>query len=161
MPTVGARRTPAARGDDRASARVAFDQGLESWGLRLDDCIARLAIPSRFGCSVIKVERNGYVITDTGPNLRVYPGDKVMLLGQDEHLAAARDFLLGDKAEAAQTADAFNGSVLATEVLANVPRAGRTLAELQVARDRGAHRRHPARRRTHHKSRRQADARGR
>ena len=86
---------------------------------------------------MIKVERNGYVITDTGPNLRVYPGDKVMLLGQDEHLAAARDFLLGDKAEAAQTADAFNGSVLATEVLANVPRAGRTLAELQVARATG------------------------
>ena len=86
---------------------------------------------------MIKVERNGYVITDTGPNLRVYPGDKVMLLGQDEHLAAARDFLLGDKAEAAQTADAFNGSVLATEVLANGPRAGRTLAELQVARATG------------------------
>ncbi len=37
----------------------------------------------------------------------------------------------------AETADAFNGSVLATEVLANVPRAGRTLAELQVARATG------------------------
>ncbi len=143
---VFATDTPA---NERTNARVAFDQGLESWGLRLEDCIvpdnaayaghdlARLAIPSRFGCSVIEVERNGYVITDTGPTLRVYPGDKVMLLGQDNNLAAVRDFLLKDKIAVSETAETFSGSILETEILADGPRAGRTLAELQVARATG------------------------
>lgn len=133
----------------RATARTALDQGLEGWGLRLDEytvpddtayagCdLARLAIPTRFGCSVIEVERNGYVITRTGPDLRIYPGDKLLLLGKDDGLAAAHDFLQGEKKTAQETADEFSGSILQTHALPAGPHAGRTLAELQIARETG------------------------
>ena len=133
----------------RANARQALDQGLESWGVKLEDFIipddaayagcdlAQMAIPSRFGCSVIEVERNGYVITRTGPDLRIYPGDKLLLLGKDEGLTAARDFLQGDKKSASDASEEFSGSILQTHVLPAGPHAGRALADLQIARETG------------------------
>ena len=136
-------------GNARIDARVALDRGLEGWGMQLDENIipddagyagenlARLAIPSRFGCSVIEVERNGYVITRAGPDLRVYPGDKLLLLGSPKGLAAARDFLHGEKKAVGETVAAFNGSILQTHIFPDGPRAGRTLAELQIARETG------------------------
>ena len=133
----------------RAHARSALGQGLESWGLRLEDIhapddaayagqdLAQLAIPSRFGCSVIEVERNGYVITRTGPDLRIYPGDKLLLLGKDDGLAAARTFLQGEKKAVEESSEEFSGSILQTHTLPAGPHAGRTLAELPFARETG------------------------
>jgi CPA2 family monovalent cation:H+ antiporter-2 len=133
----------------RADARVALDHGLESWHLQLEDCVvpddagyagsdlARLAIPGRFGCSVIEIERNGHVITRTGPDLRIYPGDKLLLLGAAAGLAAARAFLQGDKKPISDGSEEFNGCVLQTHLLPPGPFAGRTLAELQIARTTG------------------------
>lgn len=133
----------------RVSARVALDQGLESWNMRLEDYVipddaayagcdlAQLAIPTRFGCSVIEVERNGYVITRTGPDLRIYPGDKLLLLGKTEGLAAARDFLHSEKKTAEEGSDEFRGSILQTHALPAGPHSGKTLAELQIARETG------------------------
>ena len=133
----------------RASARTALDQGLEGWGMRLEEYVvpddahyaghdlAQLAIPSRFGCSVIEVERNGYVITRTGPDLRVYPGDKLLLLGKDDGLAAARDFLESEKKPLQESAAEFSGSILQTHTLPDGPHTGKTLAELQIARETG------------------------
>ncbi|MDF3056258.1 MAG: sodium/hydrogen exchanger [Rariglobus sp.] len=132
----------------RATARVALDQGLESWGMHLEEYVvhdaadyagcdlAQLAIPSRFGCSVIEVERNGYVITRTGPDLRIYPGDKLLLLGQPEGLAAARTFLSRDKEMVDGSAE-FSGSILQTHTLPAGPHSGQTLASLGVARETG------------------------
>ena len=130
----------------RSTARVALDQGLEAWNLHLDDCIvpddaayagsdlANLAIPARFGCSVIELERNGYVITRTGPDLRVYPGDKLMLLGKSTDLVAARAFIEGEKQPAAEGSAEFSGSVLQTHAVPAGPHSGQTLAALQIAR---------------------------
>jgi monovalent cation:H+ antiporter-2, CPA2 family len=133
----------------RANARVALDRGLESWSLRLDDCVvpddaayagcdlAQLAIPARFGCSVIEVERNGYVITRTGPDLRVYPGDKLLLLGKDDGLAAAREFIQGEKKAIDESTEEFSGSILQTHTLPDGPHSGKTLAQLPIARETG------------------------
>ncbi len=132
----------------RATARVALDEGLGGWGLRLEEFVvhdsadyagcdlAQLAIPGRFGCSVIEVERNGYVITRTGPDLRIYPGDKLLLLGDPTGLTAARTFLGSDR-KPVDDAEEFSGSILQTHSLPSGPHAGKTLAELQVARETG------------------------
>ncbi len=134
--------------DGRASARTAMGQRLEAWELHLEENVvpdhasyagcdlAQLAIPSRFGCSVIEVERNGHVITRTGPDLRIYPGDKLLLLGKSEGLTAARDFLQSDR-RPSESIDEFGGSVLESYVLPPGPHAGRTLAELRVAAETG------------------------
>jgi CPA2 family monovalent cation:H+ antiporter-2 len=132
----------------RATARVALDQGLEGWGMRLEEYIvpddadyagcdlAQLAIPARFGCSVIEVERNGCVITRTGPDLRIYSGDKLLLLGQTAGLTHARNSLSGEK-KPGDGFEEFSGSVLQTHVLPGGTHSGRTLAELRVAKDTG------------------------
>jgi len=132
----------------RATAREAFDQGLEGWGMRLEEYVvpddavyagcdlAQLAIPTRFGCSVIEVERNGCVITRTGPDLRIYPGDKLLFLGQPEGLTAARNSLNGEKKPAGGSEE-FSGSVLQTHLITDGSRSGKTLAELQIAKETG------------------------
>jgi monovalent cation:H+ antiporter-2, CPA2 family len=132
----------------RATARVALDQGLEGWGMRLEEHVvaddadyagnnlAQLAIPSRFGCSVIEVERNGCVITRTGPDLRIYPGDKLLLLGQPEGLTSARTSLSAEK-KPRDGSENFSGSVLETYVLPAGSLSEKTLAELQIAKATG------------------------
>lgn len=135
--------------DAHENARVTMHEGLEAWGLRLEDCVVpdnapyadhdlgELNLPARFDCSVIEVERNGHCITNTGPALRIYPGDKLLLLGREHSLNAARTFLLSGQKEITGGADEFSGSILETETLPPGPRAGKTLAELGVARTTG------------------------
>lgn len=138
--------------DPRAAAAAAAEsargkrlQDLEQWNLRLADAVvpdaadyggqslAELSIPAKFGCAVLELERNGHVITAIRPDLRIYPGDKVLLLGPDEKLKPARQFLL--KARAAPThTDEFHGSVLETFSMPPGQYAGHTLAELKLAR---------------------------
>ncbi len=141
--------------DPRAATEAVADvargkrlQDLEQWNLHLRDAIvpdaasyggqtlAELSIPSRFGCAVLELERNGHVITAIRPDLRVYPGDKLLLLGQDEQIKAAREFLLRARATGDQSEE-FRGSVLETSVMPSVPNAGRTLAELKLAQSTG------------------------
>lgn len=137
--------------DPRAVSEAAADvargkrlQDLEQWNLRLRDAVvpdaasyggqtlAHLSIPSRFGCAVLEVERNGHVITAVRPDLRIYPGDKLLLLGQEEQMKAAREFLLRARAADDQS-EQFRGSVLETSVIPPGSNAGRTLAELKIA----------------------------
>lgn len=140
---------PEAPSNPRHNARVALDQGLGSWGMKLEEVLvpddascagsdlAQLAIPTRFGCSVIEVERNGYVITRTGPDLRVYPGDKLLLLGKPEGLAAANAYFQDDKKTSDDGSEEFSGSILQTHSVPPGPLAGRALSDLQIARETG------------------------
>lgn len=119
-------------------------QDLEQWNLHLSDVIvpdaashggqslAQLSIPARFGCAVLELERNGHVITTIRPDLRVYPGDKLLLLGRTDQLQAASEFLLRAPVRGDQTEE-FRGSVLETFLVPPGPTAGRTLAELRIA----------------------------
>jgi CPA2 family monovalent cation:H+ antiporter-2 len=119
-------------------------QDLEQWQLRLSDVIvpdaagyggqtlAQLSIPANFGCAVLEVERNGHVITAIRPDLRIYPGDKMLLLGQSDQLRQAREFLVLTPAAGDQSEE-FRGSVLETFLIPSGPQSGRTLAELKLA----------------------------
>jgi CPA2 family monovalent cation:H+ antiporter-2 len=119
-------------------------QDLEQWQLHLNEVIvpdaagyggqtlAQLSIPANFGCAVLELERNGHVITAIRPDLRVYPGDKLLLLGQTGQLQNAREYLLRARAAGDQSEE-FRGSVLETFLVPPGPKAGRTLAELRLA----------------------------
>ncbi|MDR1010036.1 MAG: cation:proton antiporter [Opitutaceae bacterium] len=143
----------------REEARVALDRSLEEWDVCLGECtaprgaeyagktLAELAIPTHFGCSILEVERNGYVITATDSGLRLYPGDRLLLLGKQEQIDSVRAFLgrvapghavSKNAAQAAQAADddggdVFGGSVLETYVMPECDRAGKTLADLRIS----------------------------
>lgn len=137
--------------DPRAATAAAAEaargkrlQDLEQWQLHLSEVVvpdsathsghtlAQLAIPAHFGCALVEVERNGHVITAMRPDLRVYAGDKLLLLGQTEQLERARSFLT--RAESADDeTDEFHGSVLETFLVPPGPHAGHALAELKLA----------------------------
>ncbi len=136
-------RGPGAAAAD--AARGKRQQDLEQWDVRLTECVIPdnaayagttlldLAIPARFGCAVLELERNGHVITAIRPDLRVYPGDKLLLMGQDEQIAAACNHLLDTQTRLANQADEFRGSILETFVIPDGSHAGQTLAELKLA----------------------------
>lgn len=129
----------------REQARIAMGENLEAWQLHLDECVVpdaapyagqplrELAIPARFGASVVEVERNGYVVSSPSPDVALYPGDKLLLLGSTEQNTAARKFLQGEQRRRGE-AEEFGGSVLETCRVPDGPHAGLTLAESGVAR---------------------------
>jgi CPA2 family monovalent cation:H+ antiporter-2 len=63
----------------------------------LADCagrrIADLALRSRFGASVVGIDRQGCLISLPGPDTILYPRDKVLLIGTTEQMAAGKKFL--------------------------------------------------------------------
>ncbi|HRE05061.1 MAG TPA: cation:proton antiporter [Opitutaceae bacterium] len=76
-----------------------------AWNLSVSDCILpdlaecqgkridELALRSRFGCTVVGIERQGHMISLPGPEAVLYPRDKVLLLGTSEQLEAGKQFL--------------------------------------------------------------------
>jgi len=130
-------------GELRAQARAALGESLGAWNLTLADCLvpdgagylgrplAELSIPSRFGCSIIEIDRNGHEILSLGSAAALFPGDRVLLLGEAGQVAAAQAFL-SQSGTAADRSATLDTAVLDTQT-ATGPRMGRTLAELQVA----------------------------
>jgi len=127
-----------------ATARQQRRRDLQAWNLQLSECVvpdsaayagrtlAEVSIPARFGCAVIEMERNGIVITTIRPDLGLYPGDKLLLLGRPDQIEAARSDLTREQTAHGQ-AEEFRGSVLETFHIPAGPQTGRTLAELKLA----------------------------
>ncbi len=65
----------------------------------LADCqgkrIVDLELRARFGCTVVGISRQGYMISLPAPDTVLYPRDKVLLIGTAEQVAAGKKFLLG------------------------------------------------------------------
>jgi CPA2 family monovalent cation:H+ antiporter-2 len=57
-------------------------------------CIADLDLRARFGCTVVGVGRQGYMISLPPPDTVLYPRDKVLLLGTAQQVETAKKFLL-------------------------------------------------------------------
>ncbi len=76
------------------------------WNLRIGECvlpdlpecqgrrIADLDLRARFGCTVVGIERQGYMISLPSPRAALYPRDKILLLGTREQVAAGKAFLI-------------------------------------------------------------------
>ena len=93
-------------GEGRMSATtVPWAQSHSEWKLSVAECvlpdladcqgkkIGELGLRSRLGCSVMGIERQGYMMQLPGPDTVLYPQDKVLLMGTAEQVAAGRKFL--------------------------------------------------------------------
>ncbi len=93
-------------GDTKMTATTApWLQPHGEWNLHMVDCtlpdladcqgkaIADLDLRSRFGCSVVGIERQGYMIPLPTPDTVLYPRDKVLLLGTIEQIRAGQQYL--------------------------------------------------------------------
>lgn len=96
--------------------------------------IAELAIRSRFGCSVVEIDRQGHTIVAPEPSQRLYSGDRLLLLGTAAQIGAAREGLsnLGELAE-----PVFDQARLESFKLPDGPHIGQTLIALQIPRHTG------------------------
>jgi CPA2 family monovalent cation:H+ antiporter-2 len=94
--------------------------------------IAELDLRARFGCSVVGIERQGYMIPLPPPSAVLYPRDRVLLMGTTEQVRAGKLYL----GAVSGATDSLFGEVLMESL--KVPEgsraAGRTLAELSPAR---------------------------
>jgi CPA2 family monovalent cation:H+ antiporter-2 len=75
------------------------------WKLSVSDCvlpdladctgkkISDLALRSRFGATVVGIDRQGCLIPLPGPDTVLYPRDKILLIGTAEQMAAGKAFL--------------------------------------------------------------------
>lgn len=75
------------------------------WNLHMIDCtlpdladcqgkrIADLDLRTRFGCSIVGIERQGFMIPLPTPDAVLYPRDKVLLLGTTEQVRGGQKFL--------------------------------------------------------------------
>ncbi|MEI6861468.1 MAG: cation:proton antiporter [Verrucomicrobiota bacterium] len=132
-------------GEGRMSATtVPWAQSHSDWKLSVAECvlpdladcqgkkIGELGLRSRLGCSVMGIERQGYMMQLPGPDTVLYPQDKVLLLGKAEQVAVGRKFLTAVSGVAAVS----EFGDVRTELLA-VPAgsqaAGRALRELGTA----------------------------
>lgn len=92
-------------GEMRAEARASLRENLDTWNVALADAtlpagatqagktLAELAMPARFGCAVIEIERNGHLIQTPSGNQALYPGDKVLFVGPSEQIDTVRKLL--------------------------------------------------------------------
>lgn len=93
-------------GDTQMTATTApWLQPHGEWNLHMIDCtlpdladcqgkqIADLDLRSRFGCSIVGIERQGFMIPLPPPPTVLYPRDKVLLLGTIEQVRAGQRFL--------------------------------------------------------------------
>ncbi|MBI5771299.1 MAG: cation:proton antiporter [Verrucomicrobia bacterium] len=137
-------------GDNKMTATTApWLRPHGEWHLHMVDCtlpdladcqgksIAELALRSRFGCSVVGIERQGFMIPLPPPTAVLYPRDKVLLLGTVEQVRAGREFL--GAVSGAPIADSLFEEVRmeALAVPAWSRAAGRTLGQLSPAREYG------------------------
>ena len=115
----------------------------EEWSLGVSDCVipdlaecsgrtlAQLGLRSRFGCTVVGVERQGCMIPLPGPDEALFPRDKVLLLGSPEQTASAKTAL---GAVSASDSSDFDAVGLETVTVPTGSRAaGGTLVELGPA----------------------------
>ncbi|HLP08577.1 MAG TPA: cation:proton antiporter [Opitutaceae bacterium] len=123
-------------------------QAPPGWELRIDEVVlpentaaagrslGALELRSRFGCTVVGIDRQGVGLTNPAPDTVLFPEDRVLLLGSPEQIGAARR-------ELDAVAETVTGPALADLVLNRVrvapesPQAGRTLADSAPGRETG------------------------
>jgi CPA2 family monovalent cation:H+ antiporter-2 len=124
----------------------AWMDGHAPWGLQIGELvlpdrfawagrsIGDIGIRTRFGCSVIGIERQGFTIANPGHAAHLFPGDKVLLLGSRQQIDGIREEVFRG-APAVSDDDTFHTLTLEpVEIAPGSPAAGRTLAALNWAR---------------------------
>ena len=79
----------------------------EGWGLNVTEILlpedsalagctmAQLNLRARTGCSVIQISRQNMLLPHVGASTQIFPGDELLLLGEEAAIPRARELLLG------------------------------------------------------------------
>jgi CPA2 family monovalent cation:H+ antiporter-2 len=118
----------------------------EEWNLDIDEItlpgqtehagrtLREINLRRSTGCSIVGIDRHGYTLNNPSADERLYPGDRLLLLGTPEQVAAAEGILTGGTASTPvgqSFGELTNESLRVPE---DSPRAGQTLFELDLIR---------------------------
>jgi monovalent cation:H+ antiporter-2, CPA2 family len=99
--------------------------------------MTELALRARFGCSVVGIERQGYMIVNPAPETVLYPRYRVLLLGSGPQVVAAKHVLTAVSGAEPVAAGFDEVRMEAVTVPAQSRCAGCTLAALAPTRHSG------------------------
>ncbi len=111
------------------------------WNIHLEECelpdhaacagknLAELNLRRRFGCTVVRIERQGFVIPRPSPATEVFPGDHLLLAGTESQIAEARA-ALGDQEERGADDGETEALLQSLRVPDESPHLGQSLADL-------------------------------
>lgn len=100
-----------------------------SWKLNLSEIVIRentqavsrsiseLPLRSLFSCTIVSIDRQGVLIRNPAAGMALYPNDKVLLLGRDEDLRHAENWLNGELESAPMEASELQLSDMSLEHL--------------------------------------------
>jgi CPA2 family monovalent cation:H+ antiporter-2 len=143
------------------SLREVFDEGhpadsirrrrwLESsggWGISLQEfvvperaacagrSVAELGVRSRYGCSIVEIDRQGHTIIAPEPSQALYSGDRLLLLGNPDQIVAAKAGL--GAVAGGEALAAFDQARLEPVAVPPGPHVGQSLIQLQLPRQTG------------------------
>lgn len=119
-------------------------EGRAAWNLRVEETtlprdsrhagkrLIDLRLRTLHGCTIVGIDRQGFAITTPSAHDRIFPGDRLMLLGSSEAIQGAAAFL-SERAEGGDANQLFDE--LATEdviVPEGCPCEGKSLRELDL-----------------------------
>ncbi|HKB90646.1 MAG TPA: TrkA C-terminal domain-containing protein, partial [Opitutaceae bacterium] len=116
----------------------------EEWDMNVAECVLpdladssgctlrELELRKRFGCTVVGVERQGFMVPHTSGDTILYPRDRLLLLGTPAEVAAGKRFLSRVSEENLVGSSFDELRMEAVRVPTRSSREGRTLAELGV-----------------------------
>ncbi|MBU4428333.1 MAG: cation:proton antiporter, partial [Verrucomicrobia bacterium] len=119
------------------------------WNLKIEECVLPdqsghsgktlfdLALRSRFGATIVGIERQGLLVTNPAAEMALYPQDTLLLVGESRALESARAFLLVQKSAAAAADHIEDVHFDIVPVPANSPRQNQALAQLNISREFG------------------------
>ncbi|MDR2462679.1 MAG: cation:proton antiporter [Verrucomicrobiales bacterium] len=130
-------------GNSPSLSSIVTPQHTEFWRVQLAEVIlpdqatcrlntiAALGLRSKFGCTIVEIERHGELLTNPPPDTLLFPGDKLLLFGASNQIKPALDFLQIEDEPAAD--GAISESKLETIGLPpDSPRLNHSLADLQI-----------------------------
>lgn len=109
---------------------------IQSGAVCAGEKVRNMPLRSATGASILAVSRAGRVYFDPGPDFRIYPGDRVVIMGSAEDLWRAEN-LLNELQERDDTERTDRFVLAEIKVAPDSPRVGRTLAELRFRQEYG------------------------
>ncbi len=115
------------------------------WNVELAECvipdysyhggrsIADLAVRTRFSCTIIAIERQGFLIMNPSASALVYPQDNILLLGTAENITGARQWLAGGTSLPVEDVHVEDIHFETIVVPDDSPRLGQTLRQMEIA----------------------------
>jgi CPA2 family monovalent cation:H+ antiporter-2 len=95
--------------------------------------IADLNIRAQFRCTIIAIDRQGYLLMNPASATTIYPQDRLLLLGAADRIAAAQEWLMGGQSPTPDDAGMDDIHFETIHVPKDSPRLGQTLMHLGIA----------------------------